>query len=484
MTKNANDSPDFERPALQRMRTKWWLVDALMGGTEAMQAAGEKVLQRERDEEPDEYQRRIKRTVLTNFYKGTIGTHSGMPFNKPVEFDPPLPERLAYLHRDADGSGRSISTVARDLLREAMHHGLVHVMVDLPSGEAESYADTLRRQPRVVQIDAGDLLDVAESVAPNGEYLVDYARVRQTGTEGEGAYGSKDVEFILEIAARKAAGDGIVLRHDHIQGEWVQTQESPYTLDWIPLFTLYANQTGAFEGEPAYKELAELNLAHYQSDADQRHGLSYGRRATVVQTGVRAVTDPTAAATGKQDGGKVVLGYGRKITHTNEAAKVYLLETSGAPLAAGQADLTALEERMERFGATQVSKGGGITATSRMLDNQRDTCNLEAWCTRLENVLLHVVRAIAELLAVQLPANQTVMVSRQFSEDGPQDADTAALQGLATAGLLRPVTLYRELQSRGVLSTTIDPEAEAQALAAEKENNVLGGLDRLVGAVP
>jgi len=293
----------------------------------------------------------------------------------------------------------------------------------------------------------------------------------QTGTKPNGKFGEVPTKQIMEIQAGGNTGLTIVyeLQKD---GSWaIAGEATAYTPESIPLFTFYASQTGEYEGKPAYAYLSELNIAHYQSDADQRHALSYGRRATVIQTGWKDVGGGPAeagarAAAGQGGTQKDVLGYGRKMRNPNDTAKAYLLETNGEPLEAGREDLKGLEERMERFGAAQISKGGGITATSRELDDKRDTCNLEAWCTRLEGVILNAVRAAAQLMGIKLPAGQKVKIPRDFSADKPKAEDVPQLQKMADARYITPATFLREAKVRGMLVTVDDPEAEATAAAA------------------
>jgi len=468
-----DDKPDMPRPALARMECAWDLPDLLLGGTEAMHAAGNKVLVQEEKESDNEFRRRMKRTVLTNYYGDTIDRHSGLPFAQTLKFDPPLPEALSYLETNADGCGRSITVLARELMREGMHRGMVHLLVDIPPNSGTDLAATLSRRPRMLPIVARDLLDVAEEPTQEGEDHVTYARIRQCRDTRVGRFGWGDVEQIMEIATTAAAAGETRVYEKGPDGEWLAPTITPYTRASIPLFTFYAKQVGDYEALPAYQYLAELNLVHFQSDADQRHGLSYGRRSTLVKTGWPDNVNPAeAAAKGQRIERDTTLGFGRQIIHKNDAARAYFLETGGAGLAAGVADLDGLERRMERFGAAQVSRDSGITATSRKLDDKRDTCNLEAWCTRMEGVLLPALRACAELRGVTLPANQQVRIDRSFADEEPPKADLPILLDMAKNKLLTVATLLAEVKARGQLVTVQDPTEEAQKLADETSASV------------
>jgi hypothetical protein len=465
----AADKPNYERPALERMRKSWVLPDLLVGGTEPMRAA--KVVIREADETEEEYDRRNSRTVLTNYYRNTIDTHSGMPFAQVVTFDPPLPEALSYLESDADGEGRSITVLSRELLHEAMHRGLSHLLVDMqPNRDDATYADTLKRRPKLLHIKPGAALSIVDEQGKEGEDVVMYTRIAQTRTKKVGTFGEESHEVILEIDA----GDDVAVTWEPDgEGGWRPIEQVAYTPDSIPMFTLYAKQTGDYEAEPAYLPLAELNRAHFQSDADQRHALSFGRRATLARTGWKENTNPAEAVVkGQRPRKKAALGYGRSLDSTNDAAKAYLVETSGAPLTAGENDLKGLEQRMERFGAQQISQGGGITATSRQLDNDRDTCNLQAWCTRTENVILHAVRSAAEMKGVKLPANQKVKIDRSFSSQGPTDDDVPTILDSVRLGMMDRATALAELKVRGVTATVDDVEEVIRRVDEERAKRV------------
>lgn len=469
---SATDKPNHPRASLEAMRKTWDLPDLLLGGTPAMHAAGTKVLHQEEGEADADFKVRLGRGVLTNYYGDTIDRHSALPFRTPIKFDPPLPDPLAYLEHNCDGSGRSITVLAREVMREAMHRGLSHLLVDAAPTDpgAASLADDMTRRPLLLHIKPDHLLDAWDEPAASadGEDQVVYARIMQSRLVEDGRFGKAVEEFVLELdPGQKVAMQWVAAKN----GEWSAT-ESVYQRDSIPLFTFYTDQVDAYQGRPAYRYLAELNLAHFQSDCEQRHGLSYGRRSTLVKTGWkdRSAAQKAAAGQSADPATNNRLGFGRQIVTDSETADAKFLETGGAGLAAGQVDLTELEKRMERFGAAQVSREGGITATSRALDDKRDNCNLEAWCTRLEGRLLAAIRAIAAWRKVTLPANQTVTFDRSFS-DNPTAAqsDLPWLIQMTEKRMLPRTVLLDEVRARKVLRTAIDNDEIVRLLAEEED---------------
>lgn len=465
----AADKPDHPRGSLAAMRKRWELGDLLLGGTDAMHAAGKKVLHQEEGETAEEFKVRLGRGVLTNYYGDTIERHSALPFRTQVKFDPPLPESLAYLEHNCDGAGRSITVLAREMMREGMNRGLTHLLVDAPpvDPDAASLRDDLTRRPLMLHIKPNDMLDAWDepTASDDGEEQVVYARIMQTRLVESGQFGKLEQPFVLELDTTA----GVAREWTEKDGDWT-AEEKPYQRPGIPLFTFYTHQTDSYAAEPAYRYLAELNLAHFQSDVEQRHGLSYARRSTLVQTGWDDKGNAQKIAAGQAVGQTDTrIGFGRRLRHPDPNAKSYFLETGGAGIAAGEQDLQSLEKRMERFGAAQVSREGGITATSRALDDKRDNCNLEAWCTRLESRLLAAVKAIAAWRKVPLPANQAIQFDRSFAEDIAGPSDLPYLIQMTEKSMLPRAVLLEEARLRKVLRTRYSSE-EIQSMLAEEES--------------
>src|SRR5690606_22651892 len=59
--------------------------------------------------------------------------------------------------------------------------------------------------------------------------------------------------------------------------EWEMVDEWATGLNYVPLVTFYAHREGFMCGKPPLLDLAWLNIAHWQSSADQRHILTVSR---------------------------------------------------------------------------------------------------------------------------------------------------------------------------------------------------------------
>src|SRR5258706_573468 len=144
---NNPSNPSSPSPAVLRMSQPWEMIDALMGGTETMRAAGPRFLPKNTAEPSEAYQRRLAASFLFNGYRRAIETLSGKPFSQPLQLGDDVPELLVEYAKDIDLQGRNLHAFAHDVFRTALSHGLSHILVDhpkvptLPDGKSHTLAD-------------------------------------------------------------------------------------------------------------------------------------------------------------------------------------------------------------------------------------------------------------------------------------------------------------------------------------------------------
>ena len=83
-TKKREAEVDSPSMAHNTMSVRWNKINALLGGTEAMRAAGELYMPRHQEEDTSNWQNRLARSVLTNVFKRTLRSLSGRPFTEEI----------------------------------------------------------------------------------------------------------------------------------------------------------------------------------------------------------------------------------------------------------------------------------------------------------------------------------------------------------------------------------------------------------------
>ena len=436
--------PETPRPAVERMVEAAALPDDLMGGNRAMRASAEMWLPREEEETYKNHDIRVRRSTCFSFYADTICDLASKPFVKPVEVDGASTAFTEFM-RDVDGTGQDLTVFARDLMQKAIHRGMYHTLVD-SMGSGKTAADTNDRRVYARNIDPTDMLDIRDEADSAGRMHVVYCRFAVTRSVNTSSYDQTLETVIIELerGIDERVGYKVEYKFDNKSGSWVDQGSQPYDPGGtgIPLYTMYANQTGYFEAEPALEDLAWINLAHYQSRADHAHVMRVARLITLVTLGFADAgkkTDP-------RDKGRsrVSLGPLSRINNRNENAKVSFLEPSGRSIELSLEDMAQLEKEANRLGARYHSSGKShVTAQSVISDGQKLSNNLNGFCVRMESVLESVLTAVGEW--INAPATELkVTINKEF------DTNLGADDGSKALGALSAVLSDREKLVEGI----------------------------------
>src|SRR5690606_30096105 len=332
-------SDDVAKPSaeVEAMQEDWAMVSALMGGTKAMRAAGEKYLPKWPAEDQDSYDFRLKTSTLTNFYGHTVKTMGSKPFAKAVGMVD-MPEAMIPWLENIDTEGRNLHVFAHDVFQAALGHGLSHMLVDYPRVEGvRTLADERKAgaRPYVVHIHPTSGLGW-KSKKVEGREMLTQLRFMESVTEDDGEFGSKSVAQVrvLEPGAWRIYRK---VTEGKNAGSWTLYDEGTTTIDFIPLVTVYTNRTGFMMAKPPLLDIADLNIKHWQSQSDQDSILHVARVPLLAVSGVDGVSEVRVVA--------------KAFMRLPTGAVAQWVEHSGAAISAGREPLHDLEEQMRVLGA-------------------------------------------------------------------------------------------------------------------------------------
>jgi hypothetical protein len=506
-------SVDEPNPEWVEMARDWVLIQDLLGGTSAMRKRNKLWLPQEPAEDDEAYKVRLARSVLYNGLGDTIEKLAARPFAKPIGYDADLlPEKLRPFIDNIDLEGRTLDEFGAEWLRDAMAYGMSHALVDFTAEEELTAEHEGVIHPYLVMVSAPALFAWRWDRVLGGRQRLTQVRIRECVTEQDGDWGAKEVEQIRvwnapgagEEAAdgspsRRAAVDNLLrfltksidsrrfeadggelgtwaVHRKDAKGNWVEHAGDTHTFPGVPLVTLYTKQTGFMTAKSPLMDLAWLNLAHWQSDSDQRNILRFARVPLIHQAGI----------TKKEADEPVVIAAGNVIRSTSKDADMRYVEHTGAGIEAGRHDLESLESKMRVLGNHPLESGSAPvgrqeTATGRRMDEERTMSALQSWVRREELALGEATGFAHVWVAEEQSEDLRYNIHDQFH--GPQTLEEARLQfDAARAGKLSTLDMLEGWKKRGLIpeDANVDEyleriESEAPSFDELVDDDAFGG---------
>lgn len=459
---------DTPNPEYNAMVASSELIDALMGGTEAMKQGGTKWLPKEEREEDDTYNVRLQNSILFNRFAATVRDLKSRPFGYPVQLHKAemLPEQLRGIDKCVDDEGRDLTAFCEHCMEIGIKRGMVHLLVDYPTEMAVTLREEreLGLRPMILAIDPKDLFAWQYTKARNGEKTLTQIRIRERVIENDGGFGFVEKDRVRVIYA----GDpGLVYnmddpeisnsghwelweRVDGASGEkaWEIIEEGPWTIGKISLRTVYFNETGFMACKCPLEPLANLNLAHYQLYSDHRNNLRFAMAKVLFGSGL------SVADTKKN----IVLGVHHAFLTTSKDADLKVVSDDGNTIEAGEKALRHIEDQMDSvaMGPLMVQPSGNQTATGKAIDEGKGQCKLQAWLHLLEAGMNQSIAFCCEWIGEEKPDEVAVDINDDFELLGRSTEDLAFLDKARERGDIDHETFLDALKIRRVLRENAD----------------------------
>lgn len=458
-----HDSPDFELEAVKAMREDWNLVTALLGGTKAMRAAGEAYLPKWPKEGKDSYEERLNRSTLLPAFSETVKNMTGRVFARAVTLGDEVPENIReWVADDIDLQGNNLDVFASEWFRIALGYGLCHCLVDYPRAEgvrtqAEEKAAGVR--PYAVLIKPQQVLGWRYKVV-NGRPVLTQFRFKETVKEESGAFGVETIEQIRVLEIGKWA----VYRKEKGSDKWAVHEKGISTLSEIPLVTFYTGQTGIMTARPPLLELAHLNVAHWQSQSDQRNILHIARVPILVAVNAGDAVGPDGSAVPWE----MTVGTSTATRLNGEGADLKYVEHTGKSIEAGRQDLQDLKDEMRMAGAWLLVRDNDAVKTAAQANEEaaEKISPLESMGNSFEDALDLMLQFFADW--VKEPSGGFVTVEGNYDADYAPEVSLPVLKQMTDSGFLSQETLFNEVKRRGIISDSLNWEDERKRIEEQR----------------
>ncbi len=430
----STDSPFMRTAAVLEQMKAWEIMKAVSQGTEYLRENSEAFLPLEPREDYTAYLSRVNRAVFSPYTQRLIRAATGLILRKPISLigDPYWTDVFA---KDVDGCGSDLDEYARRSLICALTYGHSHTLVDFPAPTgAKSLAEerSLNRRPYWIEVDPtniygwrldrevnyGSLIQVRigeKAVVPDGEFGESvYNQIRVIEPGRYRVYRQTEKQKTLEPYSQGGfTGD---FNGPPQQQEYELIESGDYSLDEIPLVTVYTGKTDTMTSKPPLLDIAYLNLAHFQRQADLIHSLHVASQPMLVLEGWDDQTKDMA----------ISVNYAMA---TQPGNKVYYVEPASSAFEAQSAEIQELEKQMASLGISTLSQQKFVaeSADARRLDRVDTNSMLSMVSLDLEQKLQKSFNLSAKYLQLDPPE---IKISRDFDIERLIGQDVTALTSL------------------------------------------------------
>jgi len=428
------DSPFTRTRAVLDMMKGWEIMKAVTEGTDYLRTNSETFLPLEPREDYDAYLARVNRAVFSPFTQRLIRAATGLVLRKPITLtgDPYWTDMFKM---DVDGRKSDLDEYARRLLMCSLTYGQSHILVDYPAPSgAVSLAEERQqnRRPYWIEVDPnnlygwrldresnyGNLIQVRlgeKAVLPDGQFgekVFDQVRVIEPGSYR--VFRKKEqIEEMYDVSDGSSAGSFEAGSSDK---DYKQVESGEFSLGEIPLVTIYSGKTDNLVSKPPLLDIAYLNLAHFQRQADLIHSLHVASQPMLVMEGYDDQTKDLA----------ISVNYAMA---TQPGNKIYYVEPASSAFDAQSAEIKELQMQMATLGISTLSQQKFVaeSADARRLDRVDTNSMLAMVSMELEQKLQKAFNLSAEYVGIEPPE---VKISRDFDIERLIGQDITALTSL------------------------------------------------------
>lgn len=428
------------------------LIDALLGGTDAMRKAGKTYLPQWPGEEDKAHATRLAVATLFPAYQRTIEVLGAKPFSKPVTLGDDVPAKVKALCEDVDRQGRNLHAFLAEVGQEALGYGFSGILTDHPPTKdkdgktlyvtkADESAAGVR--PYFVQVHPRSILGwLSDKDGLSQLRLLESVEVPD---------GDFDVKLIEQVRVlSRGAWETWRKVENKSDNEWAPYESGVTTLSKIPFVPVYGNRLAFMMARPALLELAHANVEHWQSKSDQQNILHVARV-------------PILFAKMLGENTSITVGTGSAVKSESPDGDLKFVEHTGAAIEAGRLSILDIEDRMRQAGAELlVIKPGNITESQTLADNEQGACALQKVAENIEDAADQALQFMADFLGEATGGHVTLF--KDFGAATLAEATAELLLKTNQAGKLSDESLHEEFQRRGIIKPDTNWGAEKERI--------------------
>lgn len=459
---NAASSVQQKRRELREFEPDYRLISDCVAGQRIVKKGGARYLpvpnpDDESEENVARYNAYLMRAVFYNVTQRTLSGLVGEVFARDPVAE--IPTSLDIVAEDADGSGLTLTQLAKRACRLTLSKGRAGLLADYPAvAEGVSKADVERGdvQPTITVYDAVDVVNWRTKRFKSKLYLTLVVLKEKYDDEDDGFTVVKKEQYrVLRLV--EGVYTVAIYRDGGVFIEPVTpTDAKGETFDTIPFTFIGSENNDAEIDHPPMLDLAQINVAHYHNSADYEEGVYMCGQPTPVFAGL------TQDWVDNVMGGQVRLGSRGGV----------MLPSGGSAELMQMAANTAAFEAMEHKERQMVALGAKLveqkqvqrTATEADIENAGETSVLSSVAKNVSAAMKFVLEVCARF-AGDADAEIIYELNTDFSVAHMSSQDRAQLISEWQGGAVTYSEMRAALRKSGI--ATLDDDEARDEIDAE-----------------
>lgn len=451
---------DSRHEEYDRMRRTWDKCRDVVEGQEAIHCGREKYLPRLDGESDKDYVARVMRSTFFNATRRTVAALRGLMFRKPPTIT--VPESLNPLLEDVTMSGSNLTCFVKELVTERLTVGRVGVIVDYPKvsteGMTAAEASRFNLRPMMALYEVEDIINWSYSWV-NNKNMLSMVVLAECADIPVDEFSEKDEERwrVLDLAPTNSGyvyrvrifrkNDKDPSKFDLVEPEYFPKMNGKY-LDFIPFYFVGDEYDPDDIKCPPLLDLVNINLSHYRSTSDRKHGAHK-----------TALPQPYICGWFREDGEKELTIGNSAWSFPSPDTKVGMLEYTGQGLTTLKEEIEREEQQMAVLGARMLEqqKRAAEAAETAAIHRTGENATLADEAISISQSMVAILKVFAEWAGVD-PTNITFELNRDFL---PLEMDPTMLEKLVASwqqGALSKEELFYNLKQGEIIrdSTTYE----------------------------
>lgn len=407
----------------------WTTIRDCIKGQKAIKLAGEVYLPNPDKSDEERYKSYKQRALFSNMTKRTLITINSAIYKKKATIE--LPTTLEYLERDSDGKATNLIQKTKSLSADVISYGRAGILVEYST---KQQATTLKEQKalngraKITSYSPFSIINWREDDGKVVKIVLKEEYIKSDdGFDVE--YGVQNRVLILE--------DGVYRQDIYREESFHETIEikdfNGRALNFIPFYFIGAENNDYTVDESIISDIADINISHYLSSADNSESEFICGQPTVAFSTSYDVQDFNTA----NPSGKIVIG-SRAAYNLGEGGSLSLVQADPNNMA--RQAMKDKEEMAVMLGAKIVVKNNTVkTIQQAEMDNSAEL-------SIIENVALNISNAMTDAL---IACSYFLQAKPLTEDDITFELNTELFSEMADHNLLR---LAMDMSDRGIIA--------------------------------